>query len=151
MNKMFFRMLAIVMIISTISCFSAPLVKNSSVDPKTPTITNKLIGTWQQCRPDSTLVTDISGQAGTTEYKILTGETFTVIMVENNKKFFMGEYSGSYTVKDDIYTENIQFSHPSMTSGVGASNTFKFELRNGYFIIKGTNNNYNQIWKKIKD
>ena len=144
-------MLTVVMIISTISCFSAPLIKNSSDDPKTPTNTNKLIGTWQLCKSDSTVSTDMGGQVGTAEYKILTGETFTVIMVENNKKIFMGEFSGSYTIKDDIYTENIQYSHPSMTSGVGASNTFKFELKNGYFIIKGTNNVWNQIWKKIKD
>lgn len=82
MNKMFFKMLAVVMIFSTISCFSSPVNKNNSDNPKNPPISNKFIGTWQLCKSDSTVITDLNRQVGNVEYKIVTGETFTVILIQ---------------------------------------------------------------------
>lgn len=151
MKKMLFKLLAVVLIISNINCISSPVNKKNSIDPVKPPVNNKFIGTWQLCKADSTLITDLNGQPSTAELKILTAETFTVIMVQNTNKVFMGEFSGTYAIKDGLYVESIQFSHPSMTSGVGNNNAFKYEFKNGYWIINGTNNQWNQIWKKIKD
>lgn len=38
-----------------------------------------------------------------------------------------------------------------MIGNIGKENTFTSEIEDGYWIIKGTNNDYNQIWKKVAD
>lgn len=143
-------MLVVGLIMTTFSCFSSPGSINNG-DLENPPSKNQFIGTWQICGPDSLVDNNRQGQKGLTQYKVITNETFTVLMIQKTNNLFSSVFTGTYSVKDGIYTENIQYSAPALNESVGSKNAFKSEIKNGFWIIKGINNPYNEVWKKIKE
>lgn len=106
-----------------------------------------LVGTWQQC--DSTgkaLVMD----AGVIEYKLITPENFAVLQVRKESGVFMAIFFGTYTVENNVYTEMLDYTTPSMAIAKGGKNMFNISIKNNLLYIKGINNSYNQIWKKAE-
>jgi hypothetical protein len=147
---MIFRMLFVGLIMTTFSCFSSPGNINNEGSTNPPS-KNELIGTWQICTADNLVDNNLHGQKDVTQYKVITDETFTVLMIQKGMNLFSSVFTGTYTVKDGIYTENIQYSAPALKESVGSKNTFTSEIKNGFWITKGINNPYNQVWKKIKN
>ena len=150
MNKVFLQMIIVVtMIITTIGCFSNPV--NSKNELTNPPIKNNLVGKWQICNLDSTVMTNLFGQKNTIRYKIITPETFMVVEIQTMDKLLTAVFMGTYTVSNNIYTENIQYANPLLRRYIGQKNSFNFEIKNDFLIIRGINNPYNEIWKKVKE
>lgn len=82
--------------------------------------------------------------------KILTGTRFQWIAYDTEKKTFSGTGGGTYTTKDGVYTENIEFFSRDNTR-VGASLKFDFELVDGAWHHSGLSSKGSpiyEIWSK---
>ena len=114
-------------------------------------IQKKLIGTWQVCNPDSTVAKDLYDAGDIARYKIITKETFMVSDFAPERKVVLNSFWGTYTVEKGVYTEFIQYTTPGFSNVFGVMNSFKVEIKKDFMFIKGTNNDLDEIWKKVKD
>jgi len=110
----------------------------------------QMIGTWQICRSDSSLETKLGGKEGATRYFIIGQKTFVIADVDLNENTFVADFIGSYSLDNNIYKEQIKYTHPSLKSFKGNVLKFQINLKNGYLIKKGIDNSYNEIWKYIE-
>ncbi len=76
--------------------------------------------------------------------KILSDSRFQWIAYNTETKQFMGTGGGTYTAKDNEYTENIEFFSRD-SSRVGASLSFEFGIENGEWHHKGLSSKGNPI------
>ncbi|OJU54581.1 MAG: hypothetical protein BGN96_12935 [Bacteroidales bacterium 45-6] len=107
--------------------------------------TNPMLGTWIQCNAQGESM--YSNNAA--EIKVITPETFTVMVIDKEKKMFMAELLGTYTLDKDTYTETITHSNPQIVGYTGRVNIFKITFKGDLLILEGQNNTYNQTWKRI--
>lgn len=68
--------------------------------------------------------------------KILSGTRFQWIAYNSETKEFFGTGAGTYTTKDGVYTETIEYFSRD-ASRVGASLTFSFALEEGHWRHRG--------------
>lgn len=59
-------------------------------------------------------------------------------------------FIGSYTIDNDVYTETINLTDKNVSSFKGVKNSFKFRIEKDLLYLKGTNNQYDEIWKKAQ-
>lgn len=105
----------------------------------------KLIGTWTQCDKNGHIVA--LNENNVREYKIITRDQFLVY--QSNEKMAIMIFSGKLRIDKDILSETILISTPNMVSENGKVNSFRYRFDKGLLYIEGTNNQYNQIWKKV--
>lgn len=82
--------------------------------------------------------------------KILSGKRFQWIAYNTETKEFMGTGGGTYTTKDGVYTENIDFFSRDH-SRVGASLPFEYELKDGKWHHKGNSSKgypIHEVWSR---
>lgn len=80
--------------------------------------------------------------------KILSGTRFQWIAYDTDTKQFKGTGGGTYTTKDDVYTENIEFFSRDDTKA-GLSLKFDYELIGGQWHHKGLSSKgdpIHEIW-----
>ncbi len=130
--------------------FSAILIFATSLDAHARKIRKKdLIGTWQICNPDSTVATNVQNYDGLIRYKVITSRSFMVSSINTNDKEILDSFWGSYTLKNNVYTESVEFVHPSWGNIFGMRNSFEIYIKDNLLFIKGINNQYSEIWKKV--
>ncbi|MEM6380656.1 MAG: membrane or secreted protein [Bacteroidota bacterium] len=84
--------------------------------------------------------------------KILTGSRFQWIAYNTETGKFHGTGGGTYTAKDGVYTENIEFFSRD-DSRVGAALEFKFEIKDGDWHHSGNNSRGEpmyELWSRRK-
>lgn len=108
--------------------------------------TNKLVGTWVLCNSHGEPMYSKNNSA---EFKVITPETFTVLVLSKEKKSVFAELMGIYTLDKNIYTETITNAFEGMTDYPGTVNAFEIKFKDDLLIIEGQNNTYNQTWKKV--
>jgi len=82
--------------------------------------------------------------------KILSGTRFQWIAYDTSKKTFIATGGGTYTTKNGIYTENIEFFSRDI-SRVGMKLEFEYSLKDGNWNHKGFSSRgkaINEIWTK---
>jgi len=107
---------------------------------------NKLVGTWVMCNSHGE---PIYSKNNTAEFKVITLQTFTVLVLNKENKTVFAELMGTYTLNKNVYTETITNAHPSMVDYPGTVNVFEVSFKDDLLIIQGQNNTYNQTWKKV--
>ena len=108
---------------------------------------SKLVGTWVLCNSHNE---PLYLQNNMAEFKVITPETFTVLMLSKDNNSIFAEIMGTYSIKDDIYTETITNTCRGMTDVPSTVNIFEIKLKDDLMLIEGKNNIYNQTWKKVK-
>ena len=107
---------------------------------------NKLVGTWVLCNSHGESIYDRNNVA---EFKIITPQSFTVLVLSKGNKTVSAELMGIYTLEKDIYTETITHAFQGMTDFPGTVNSFTIKFKDDLLIIDGQNNTYTQTWKKV--
>lgn len=82
--------------------------------------------------------------------KILSSTRFQWIAYNTETKKFLGTGGGTYTTKDGIYVENIEFFSKDL-SRVGASLKFSYKLKNGDWYHSGKSSKgapISEVWSK---
>ena len=82
--------------------------------------------------------------------KILSGTRFQWIAYDTSKKTFIATGGGTYTTKNGVYTENIEFFSRDI-SRVGMKLEFEYSLKDGNWNHKGFSSRgkaINEIWTK---
>jgi hypothetical protein len=82
--------------------------------------------------------------------KILSGTRFQWIAYDTSKKTFIATGGGTYTTKNGVYTENIEFFSRDI-SRVGMKLEFEYNLKDGNWNHKGFSSKgkaINEIWTK---
>ena len=59
-------------------------------------------------------------------------------------------HGGTYTLKENVYTESIKFAHQSTSNMVGSEFKFNVEVKGDSLIQKGIGNPYNEVWRRAK-
>ncbi|MEJ7557702.1 MAG: hypothetical protein WKF66_05290 [Pedobacter sp.] len=125
-------------------------IKFSKVDEgKAP-----LAGVWKITgrMGDDGKVAEIHQTGSRQTYKMLTGTKFQWVAIDPDKKLFAGTGGGSYTFKDGIYTENIEFFSRD-NSRVGAALSFDGKLEGDKWHHSGLSSKGDKIyevWGKAK-
>lgn len=107
---------------------------------------NKLVGTWTLCNSHGETMYSKSNMA---EFKVITPETFTVLILNKEKKAVFAELMGTYTLDKNVYTETITHAFQGMADFPGTVNIFQVKFKDDLLIIEGQNNTYSQTWKRI--
>lgn len=84
--------------------------------------------------------------------KVISGTRFQWIAYNTETKKFMGTGGGTYTTKDGIYVENIEFFSKDL-SRVGASLKFSYNLKNGDWYHSGKSSKgapISEVWSERK-
>ena len=83
---------------------------------------------------------------------MLSGKHFQWAAFNYETKQFMGTGGGIYSLKDNIYTENIQFfSRDNSKVGISLSFACKLEGADWYHKGKGTTGNpVSEVWERMK-
>lgn len=109
-----------------------------------------LIGTWQILKngqPDTTY----GNQTQQIRYKIITPGRFMVTDIKYKEKLMYAAFSGSFTIMDgNTYSEFIETAGNGYSQYLGMRNSFKYTIADSLLTVQGTNNNYNEVWKKVK-
>ena len=82
--------------------------------------------------------------------KILSGTRFQWIAYDTNKKTFIATGGGTYTTKNGVYTESIEFFSRDI-SRIGMKLEFEYSLKDGNWNHKGFSSRgkaINEIWTK---
>ena len=82
--------------------------------------------------------------------KILSGTRFQWIAYDTSKKTFIATGGGTYTTKNGVYTENIEFFSRDI-SRIGMKLEFEYSLKDGNWNHKGFSSRgkaINEIWTK---
>jgi len=109
---------------------------------------NKIIGTWQLCKKDSTVNTDIYNK-GFKRYKIISNRSFVNVDIKKQKNY--NTIYGSYELKDGIYTESVESTSMGFRHILGQRNSFKVKIVGDLIFFEGQNKDYGKtIWKKLK-
>lgn len=111
----------------------------------------KIIGTWQICGSDSTVLTNLYNTADKSRYKVITNETFMLTDFAGEKKQINHSLWGTYTLKKGDYTEFVQYTSPDFINLRGGMYAYKIEIKDDLMIIYGINRESREIWKKVKD
>ena len=132
--------------------FVAILIFATSLDANAKKARKKdLIGTWQICNEDSTVATNVGKKDGEIRYKLFSDESFMVSSINIRDKEILNSFWGSYTLKNNVYTEFIEYVHSSWRNILGVKNSFKIHIKGDLLFIKGINNPYSEIWKKVNN
>lgn len=111
-----------------------------------------LVGTWQICnRNTGQLDTIYAGQSGVIRYKIITPSKFMNVDIMPSKKIMYTAFRGNFDVNNGIYTESIELTAPNYYPYLGQKNDFKIKIEGDFLYIKGINNPYDEMWKKVKE
>lgn len=111
-----------------------------------------LIGTWQICnRSTGQLDTCYGGHYGLIRYKIITPAKFMNVDILPGKKIMFGAFSGAYDIRMDVYTESIELTGPYYDRYLGQKNDFKITLQGDILYIKGINNPFDEMWRRVKE
>lgn len=111
-----------------------------------------LLGTWQICNTNTGQVdTCYAGQCGLIRYKIITPSKFMNTDIIPRKKMIHGSFGGNYDVTNGVYTESIELAASGYRLYLGQKNDFKIRVEGDFLYIKGINNNYQEMWKKVDD
>ncbi|MDD7915355.1 hypothetical protein [Polaribacter ponticola] len=103
------------------------------------------------CKPDGTIDENINGIANNAKIKIITKESFSVIVLNSSNNNTIGHFWGAYSLKKGKLTETIKHTSPNYSRLIGSSFSFSARVKKDYIYITGLGNEMNEIWKKIKD
>jgi transcriptional regulator with XRE-family HTH domain len=111
---------------------------------------NPLVGTWQILNGNGIRDTMYGNQPGLARYKMITNDNFINLDVRRKDNTMGACMSGPYKVNNDVYTESITTVGYGYGAYLNAQNSFKYQVIDSVLYLKGVNNNYNEIWKKVK-
>lgn len=109
-----------------------------------------LTGTW--VLSDSFGNPAISEYKGkkTVRYKVMAESSMVWIEVDQSTNVAHILYFGSYNVVDNTFIESIDYTATGLESDRGIVNHFNTKIENGFWYVKGTDNSYDEIWKKVE-
>jgi hypothetical protein len=110
---------------------------------------SKIVGTWQLCNKFTQQVDTSYGETSQMRYKMITPTNFMVLEVKYDLKVLYGAFLGSYTLEKDVYTEFIDYAGSGYGLYLGQGNRFKIKIKGDLMFIKGINNPYEEVWKKV--
>lgn len=123
------------------ACFST---KETVIKP------NPIVGTWQILNSNGLRDTMYGNQPGLARYKMITNDNFINLDVRRKDNMMGACMSGPYTISNGVYTEIITTVGMGYNAFLNARNAFKYQLTDSVLYLNGINNNYNEVWKKVK-
>lgn len=112
--------------------------------------TQNFIGTWQIATSDGELDTNLYGRQNETSLKIFSSKDFSVNSIHLINRKVLKSFVGTYTVDNETITEYIEYKsdgYPLISSQIYR---YKYRIENDLLYIQGMDNNFSEVWKKIK-
>jgi len=115
------------------------------------TVQPSLLGTWQLLK-DGVPDTTYDNQPGQIRYKTITPGKFVVTDMKLKQGIMYAAFYGSLTVDKDTYTELIEATGGGGYARYmdGRKGLFKYSITDSLLTINGVNNNYNEVWKRVR-
>jgi transcriptional regulator with XRE-family HTH domain len=118
---------------------------------KAATVQSNLVGTWQLLK-DGVPDTTYDNQPGQIRYKTITPGKFLVTDMKLKEGIMYAAFYGSLTVDKNTYTELIEATGGGGYARYmdGKKGLFKYSITDSLLTINGINNNYNEVWKRVR-
>ncbi|MCW3786008.1 DUF4488 domain-containing protein [Plebeiibacterium sediminum] len=132
-----------------IACIVFPCVLFAQSEKNTSkqqlNLQKRIDGKWQMCNADST----INIINGMTSYKIYSKGNYSHIKVIEESNSIALSIWGNYSLNNDVYDESPMYVTPNISSVSGNHFHFKLKIDGDYLVIKGINNGFNELWKRV--
>jgi len=142
-NQLFKLTLLFACVLFPCTLFSQSEAKNTA---QTLDLQNRIDGTWQMCNADSTVNYD----DGFESYKIYSKGNYVLSKVLKGTTNIALAFWGIYSLENNVWDETITFTTTNVSSITGQHFQFKIKLDKDYLVINGINNQFNELWKRIK-
>ena len=106
---------------------------------------NPIVGVWIHTNLSEEIEAD-----SFYEMKIITENSVSVLQKSKDIPFMILLYQGTYELTDNTYIEFLTYKMGTNDNSVMEA-SFSSHFKDGLWYIKGTNNEYDQVWKKIKE
>lgn len=142
--KFLFQIVTVVAVLILTGCSSSKSI-NENRD-----YTQDFIGTWQIASSDGKIDTNLYGKSNETSLKIFSNKDFSVHSIHLVNRKVLKSFVGTYTVDKESITEYIEYKsdgYPRISSQIYR---YKYRIENGLLYITGIDNQFSEVWKKIK-
>jgi len=107
---------------------------------------NKIDGTWQMCNADST----VNYNDGVESYKIYSKGNYVLSKVLKGTTNIVLAFWGVYSLENNVWDETITYTTSNVSTISGQHFLFRIKIDKDYLVINGINNQFNELWKRIK-
>ena len=142
-NQLFKLTILFACIVFPCTLFSQNVTKSKS---QKLDIQNRIDGTWQMCNADST----VNYNDGLVSYKIYSKGNYVLSQVFMGTNNIALAFWGIYSLENNVWDETITYTTSNVSSISGKHYLFKIKLDKDYLVINGINNQFNELWKRIK-
>lgn len=98
------------------------------------------------CNADST----VNDTDGLETYKIYSKGNYVLSKVFKGTTNIALAFWGIYSLENNVWDETITYTTPNVSTITGHHYLFKLKLDKDYLVINGINNQFNELWKRIK-
>lgn len=109
----------------------------------------KLVGTWQLTHTGTGQMDSSMYRIGHIHCKTITPTNFMVFDLNPKDSTLFCAFYGTYTIVNNVYTEYLDYVEPSLMSFKAVKNTFKIKLKDNILYFHGTNNDFDEVWKRV--
>lgn len=109
-----------------------------------------LTGTWMLCdNYGNPKINDLDGKK-TIRFKVMAESSMVWIEVDQSTNVAYMLYFGSYKIKKGQFIETLEHTSTGLEIDRGIINNFDTKIKKDLWYVKGTNNSYNEVWKKTE-
>jgi hypothetical protein len=127
---------------------AAPVVSSqSAITPTKESLSQRLIGTWRLVKQGDRVVT---GTPNAQRLKFFTGKQWNITQADLKTKKVIFHHGGTYSLKDDVMTSNVDYANESTAFRIGTVSRFKVDVQGDTYQQIGLDNPYTETWQRVK-
>lgn len=143
-NQLFKLTILFACIVFPCTLFSQSETKHTQ---QTLDLQNRIDGTWQMCNAADS---SVNYNDGLESYKIYSKGNYVLSKVFKGTTNIALAFWGIYSLENNVWDETITYTTPNVSAITGHHYLFKLKLDKDYLVINGINNQFNELWKRVK-
>ena len=110
-------------------------------------LANQLIGTWVLVGPPGT-TKEAPEEGGRLQF--FTGKHWLITQADPQTKEVIFHHGGTYTLDGDQLEKRVEYANKSTATYIGNARKFKITVDGDTYTQIGLDNQFNEVWKRVK-
>jgi len=122
------------------------LITLTDAQPASSQLAKELVGTW--------ILVGAPGQIGLPpaeggRLKLLTDTSWSVTQTDPKNGAVVFHHGGTYTLKENEYTEHVEFANANTKELIGKTSNFNVKIEGDTLTLIGIGNPWREVWKRV--